>query len=853
MGLNNTTVEPVSTWSPDCYWDEKTACSCVGNGDVNCTIPDGLNTISISFNSTSQELFVRCIGDTKTNINFLLERELQSILLKTRYLEVLDCINFTPEIYMNGNVREIVKNMNELFEVTLIYNADFAAKPKKDFLQFQDVSHLQLIVKSTADILSIPTDIFSKLDQLETLTLSLQGLRNQNLTLQNLTQTHFENVTTLRQLDLATNNMKISRNEIRELPENLFANQSNLLILDLSHNLLTHLPPHLFEQTLWLRQLKLGGNHLHDTTSLMENLKPLHYLIRLDLSQNKLQTILSTETSVNTTRSLLNHFQYRILSRYYTSTVGLNYLMNLQPENYKGANLNSIIINLSGNRLREFNLDWLVAANITCSFEINLEHNLIKNVFASQNLFNTTDDCTREIKMTGNPVACDCKYPWIYSENYHSLFNRLQCVQTSTKLKTDLAQMESNELCAWEPIMCPSKCNCYAQSEFLYINCKGAQHIEQLPRPEQVGLNSSVLDISGNNFIVLPLNTTFGYGNVSQLNASHNKITNISLTQLPPNLTVLDLRNNRLKSLSDEFLRTYLNDSVKLQFLYLSENPWFCDCTAQQLLYTIRTHRTRIPDADSLLCYNQESVTLLTANLTELCPTPVNVKYYEHVIVTVISVALTIIISLCIIAFFYKYKLELKVWLYNHNILRFWIHECELDRHKRFDAFISYAHQDADFVNHILLPQLEQCEPPFRVCTHERNWLPGAYIPEQIIESVEQSRRTIIVLSQHFIESDWARMEFRIAHQCSLNEGRTRIIIIKYGEISNSELLDRELKAYLDMNTYLNWQDIRFWDKLRYAMPHKTGIEKNSDMLEVNGRMYVMGQVEMDRLREENV
>ncbi|XP_049313839.1 protein toll-like [Bactrocera dorsalis] len=325
------------------------------------------------------------------------------------------------------------------------------------------------------------------------------------------------------------------------------------------------------------------------------------------------------------------------------------------------------------------------------------------------------------------------------------------------------------------------------------------------------------------------------------------------MSQLPTNLTVLDLRNNRLNSLNDEFSRTYLNDSTKLKFLYLSENPWFCNCSTLQLLYTIRTHRTRIPDADQLLCVNQPNDTLLMANVRELCSTPATVEYYQYLNTTLFSVALTIIIFLCIISLFYKYKLEVEVWLYNHNILRCCIRECELDRHKTFDAFISYAHQDADFVNHTLLPQLEQCEPPFRVCTHERNWLAGAYIPEQIIESVEQSRRTIIVLSQHFIESDWARMEFRTAHQCSLNEGRARIIIIKYGEISKSELLDRELKAYLDMNTYLDWQDIRFWDKLRYAMPHKVGVERNTDMLKINSRMYVMGQVEMNRLADDIV
>nr|XP_014088487.2 protein toll-like [Bactrocera oleae] len=471
------------------------------------------------------------------------------------------------------------------------------------------------------------------------------------------------------------------------------------------------------------------------------------------------------------------------------------------------------------------------------------------------NLSSTTTDCALKIKMAGNPVVSDCTLVWIYSDNYRSLFDDLECDQTSTKIIKDLTQLERNELYAWKPVMCPSKCNCYTQSEFFHINCNGAQLdvIEQLPRPEQFGLKSSILNITGNNFSVLPLNTTFGYANVSELYASYNKITNISLTQLPTNLKVLDLRNNRLKSLNDEFLHTILNDNTNLKSLYLSENPWFCDCAAQQLLFTIRANRQRILDVKKLHCVNLRNRTLLTANVLELCQSAVNVKHYQYMIATIITMALIVIILLSIIALFYKYKLEVQVWLYGHNILRCWIHETELDKHKTFDAFISYAHQDADFVNHILLPQLEQGEPPFRVCTHERNWLAGAYIPEQIIESVDQSRRTIIVLTQHFIESDWARMEFRTAHQCSLNEGRARIIMIKYGEITNSELLDKELKAYLDMNTYFDWQDDRFWDKLRYAMPHKMGKKRNTDMLEVSGRMYVMGQVEINRLRDKSV
>ncbi|XP_074602735.1 uncharacterized protein LOC141856348 isoform X2 [Brevipalpus obovatus] len=181
----------------------------------------------------------------------------------------------------------------------------------------------------------------------------------------------------------------------------------------------------------------------------------------------------------------------------------------------------------------------------------------------------------------------------------------------------------------------------------------------------------------------------------------------------------------------------------------------------------------------------------------------------------------------------------------------------------QYDAFVSYNVNDSDWVFNKLLPNLEElpAESPvntshnnnnnnnnnqhqqqpskgqdgghpncanrshIKLCVYDRDFIAGRPISECITESIKNSRKVILVISNNFARSPWCRFETDLAHSTLMDQNREGLILIKLEEMSGEivEKIAPQIHFLLKTRIYLSWssdqreQDI-FWRKLRRAL-----------------------------------
>ncbi|XP_049874553.1 protein toll-like [Pectinophora gossypiella] len=566
------------------------------------------------------------------------------------------------------------------------------------------------------------------------------------------------------------------------LTSNLLKDQKALRKLTIHHNGIKYIS---FQETLpKLQDVDLSNNELvscEDVASLMAWQSTT--LVNLTVASNKLLDMCEQDDT----------HQYKIMdgsniptmkrlsfADTATSTLCFDEMLNVESLEY---------LDLGKNRITQLQFQRLPLSSAKHLKEINFIGTPIQEIDFDKTHYDLLSG-REELKLTGVQLSlpCDCSYAW--------LARAIRDKRLSLKANCQLLPLEAVPV---DSVECDKfkcqRCVCRKswKDDTIAAECAGEQ--------------TEIVRIPG----------------LKQFIAPGNRIENITASDITETLMELNLKDNHISKLDVSVVTALFNVSERR--LHLAGNPFVCDCENLPLIQALQTHQHQVKDYENLTCVS-DGTPINDVDLDLLCAEPINPLYW---IITAFFLGVSAIVALGA-AVFFRYERPIKVFLFARGCCPWWLHEEEIDADRPYDAFVSFAHEDDDFVCTELLPELE--EYGYRLCIHYRDWVAGEWIPAQISRSVQQSRRTIIVISKSFLASTWGMLEFRMAHISTLKEGRPRIIALMLEDVTLDEV-DDELKGYLSSNTYIKWGEKWFWDKLKYALPHIDGKVEPTDNLEM--------------------
>ncbi|XP_035657519.1 toll-like receptor Tollo [Branchiostoma floridae] len=416
------------------------------------------------------------------------------------------------------------------------------------------------------------------------------------------------------------------------------------------------------------------------------------------------------------------------------------------------------------------------------------------------------------------PSECSCSFQGqLHSATapYNELVNcagrNLSSIPVEISNVTTILHLEGNQLRVISQTVLPE----LLMVRELYLNDNNISYVGAMAFSAFNSLE--ILRLDGNNISNIGSTIFKSLSNLRELYLNHSGVRYLSVDTFHDlaSLQKLHLENNRLQSLPENMFAGL----KKLRSLSIHGNPLNCDCDVLWFANWLRSRAFLLAQGHNVSCLTKTKVArdILSVSSSQLdCDDVQAARARNRLIVGVsIPMGLVIIILVCVIVIVRR-KEAIQVYLYARYGWRF--REEEEDEDKEYDAFLSYSQHDLDVVLHDILPALENREPPFRVCLHHRDFLPGVPIAENIATAVNSSKRTIILLSNNFLESDWCQFEFQAAHAQMLQDRANRVIVVLLDDVP-AENAPPDIQHYLNTNTYLRWGDERFWERLIYVMP----------------------------------
>ena len=330
------------------------------------------------------------------------------------------------------------------------------------------------------------------------------------------------------------------------------------------------------------------------------------------------------------------------------------------------------------------------------------------------------------------------------------------------------------------------------------------------------------INLAGNLVQDIPDKIFSTLARLQTLNLSNNILESFVVDiQNLRKLSSLDLSGNKISNLSVDMIDQLSSLAAELQHsslkINLFRNSLLCTCNVRHFTEWILSepHNIEFVDFHEYMCWNDEFKQVPFHRLGKPTALACLSKRAYIGIGVGSGAAVTIVIGVFIIMIYrkrwwfrYRYFIARKLWSDKRR-------KDQESREFRYDLFVAYNRHDKNWVDETLQPKLET-EHGIRLCLHERDFELGGEISEQIIDCIESSQKTLLILSPNFVRSTWCKFEMRMAHYKLFRTGHDVLLLAILKPLGGVEI-SKTLKALLEQKTYVEWSEHQYGQKLFWA------------------------------------
>ncbi|XP_046565407.1 toll-like receptor 4 [Haliotis rubra] len=272
------------------------------------------------------------------------------------------------------------------------------------------------------------------------------------------------------------------------------------------------------------------------------------------------------------------------------------------------------------------------------------------------------------------------------------------------------------------------------------------------------------------------------------LNISRNSLVSIPFKQNDlPFLSVLDLSLNAITYFDDDTMEMLeiLGQRNKL-ILKLDGNPLSCSCQSLMFIQWMFTSSVTFDRNATYSCVTEYAVFTTTHRVYQDFNyhwTSCQGRFWLPVSISLMFLIALLLVSAVLVSSNWTKIENFILVLMGRGVQR-------VSRQDfRKDAYVAHSDQEIQFVMDALRRALEDTHG-LRLILPERDFLLGGFVADHVVESINKSWKTILVVSDDFLDDPWSYFIMKSTTYYVSNMNPNRLILMVLGDVNRGQLPD---------------------------------------------------------------